>query len=246
MTRPRPTSSLPGSSGKKPAHKGGAGDQTGAAFVLSTGTLPQVTTESAAEKPVRPRTVDYALYAIAARCVFSLLAAFALYGERDEISKTARKHNPTWSDSMLHDRVSSAIRSNLIQTLIVIAILLLLGKMIRDGRGWSRWVYTIVSFFPLGDVFKVTGFFASGHVVFKVPYGLTGLAAIVSIALLFVRPSIAYFKPAGTGRVSPFAGFLKPRIPPAAQPESTPAPTTSVTAAKRPAPRAKSRKASTE
>jgi len=214
--------------------------------VLSTGTLRHVTTESAAEKPVRPRTVDYALYAIAARCVFSLISAFAWYGERDQINKTARKNNPTWSDSMLHDRVSSAIRSNLIQTLIVVVILLLLGKMIRDGRGWSRWVYTIVSFFPLSDVFKVTGFFASGHLVFKLAYGFTGLAAIVSIALLFVRPSIAYFKPAGTGRVSPFTAFLKPRIPPAARPKSPPAPTTGVAPAKRPAPRAKSRKASTE
>jgi hypothetical protein len=205
-----------------------------------------VTTESAAEKPVRPRTVDYALYAIAARCVFSLLSAFAWYGERDQITKTGRKDNPTWSDTLLHDRVSAAIRNNLIQTLIVIAILLLLAKMIRDGRGWSRWVYTIVSFFPLGDVFKVTGFFTRGHVLFKVTTGLTGVAAIVSIALLFVRPSIAYFKPAGTGRVSPFAAFLKPRIPPAAQPKSTPAPTTGVAPAKRRTPRAKSRKASTE
>jgi len=205
-----------------------------------------VTTESVAEKPARPRTVDYALYAIAARCVFALLSAFALYGERDEISKTARKNNPTWSDSMLHDRVSSAIRSNLVQTLIIVVILLILGKMIRDGRGWSRWVYTIVSFFPLGDVFKVTGFFASGHVVFKVPYGLTGVAAIVSIALLFVRPSIAYFKPAGTGRVSPFAAFVKPRISPATPPKSAAATTTDSVAAKRPTPRAKSRKASTE
>jgi hypothetical protein len=205
-----------------------------------------VTTESAAEKPVRPRTVDYVLYAIAARCVFSLLSAFAWYGERDQITKTGRKANPTWSDTLLHDRVSAAIRNNLIQTVIVIAILLLLAKMIRDGRGWSRWVYTIVSFFPLGDVFKVTGFFTTGHVLFKVTTGLTGLAAIVSIALLFVRPSIGYFKPAGTGRVSPLAAFLKPRIPPAAQPKSTPAPTNGVTPAKRPTPRAKSRKANTE
>ena len=205
-----------------------------------------MTTESAAEKPVRPRTVDYALYAIAARCVFALLSAFAWYGERGQITKTGRKDNPTWSDTTLHDRVSAAIRNNLIQTLIVVAMLLLLGKMIRDGRNWSRWVYTIASFFPLGDVFKVTGFFTSGHMLFKVTTGFTGLAAIVSIALLFVRPSIAYFKPAGPGRASPFAGFLKPRIPPGAQPKSTPSPTTKVAPAKRPAPRAKSRKASTE
>jgi hypothetical protein len=205
-----------------------------------------MSTQSAAEKPVRPRTVDYAVYAIAVRCLFSLLSAFGLYGERDEISKTARDHNPTWSDAMLHDRVSSAIRSNMIQTLVVVGMLVLLAKLIRDGRGWSRWVYTIISFFPLGDVFKVTGFFATGHLLFKLTYGLTGVAAIVSIALLFVRPSIGYFKPAGTGRVSPFAAFLKPRIPPAAQPKSTPAPTTGAAPAKRPAPRAKSRKASTE
>jgi hypothetical protein len=136
-------------------------------------------------------------------------------------------------------------------------MLLLLAKFIRDGRNWSRWIYSIASVFPLGDVFKVTGFFTTGHLAFKLSYGLTGLAAIVSIALLFARPSAPHFRPAGSERVSPFSAFLRPRTPAAGQPAAPvpPAPVPPAAAqpeapetgpAKRPSPRAKSRKASTE
>jgi hypothetical protein len=175
--------------------------------------------------------------------VFSLASAFALFGERTEISKTARKSHPEWSEQTLHDKVSSAIQSNLIQAVIVIAIVLLLAKLIRDGKNWSRWVYTILSFIPLGDVLKVTGFFTRGHLFFTMPYGLTGLAAIVSIALLFVRPSSEFFRPGGA---SPFAAFLKPRARAQPTEPTAPAQPAPSVAAKRTAPRAKSRKANTE
>jgi hypothetical protein len=188
-----------------------------------------------------------------ARCVFSLVSALALYGERDAITKTGREKNPTWSDALLHDRVSSAIRSNMIQTVIVVVMLLLLAKLIRDGRNWSRWVYTIASIIPLGDVFKVTGFFTSGHLLFKVTYGLTGLATIVSIAMLFLPSSAAFFRPVGRPtRVSPFSALLRPRAAatPTAEIAEQPGPPEPKSAqdapAKRTAPRSKSRKANTE
>jgi hypothetical protein len=146
--------------------------------------------------------------------------------------------------------VSSFIRTNLIETVVIIAIVLMLAKLIRDGRSWSRWVYSIISFVPLGDALKVTGFFSSGSLLFRLPFGLTGVATLVAITMLFVRPSSPYFhKPAVAGvvRVSPFAALFRPRPRPDAAKGGVPVtPAVSESAGKRNAPRSKSRKASTE
>ena len=192
----------------------------------------------------RPYTVDYAVYAIVARCVFAMLAAFALYGARNEITRAGRTDHPEWSAARLHDEVNSALRTNLVETLVVIAMILILAKMIRDGRGWSRWVYTVVSVVPFGDVLKVTGLFSSGNLLLRLTYGMTGVTAIAGIVLLFLRPSAAYFRPAGVGpRVSPLAMLFRPKnLPPAKAAEQPSAPTVK----KSQKPRAKSRKSAAE
>jgi type IV secretory pathway VirB2 component (pilin) len=209
-----------------------------------------MSTEATPAPVERPRTVDYALYAMVARCVFALLSALALFAARDEISTTARQNNPDWSAATVDQKVSSIMRTNLIETVIIIAIVLMLAKLIRDGRSWSRWVYSIISFIPLGDAFKVTSFFSSGSLLLRLPYGLTGVATLVAISMLFVRPSSPYFrKPAvdGVVRVSPFAALFRPRPRRGAAAGGAPVtPVVSEPAGKRNAPRSKSRKASTE
>jgi hypothetical protein len=153
---------------------------------------------------VRPRNVDLALGAIVLRCVLALASAFALFGAKDELRRNAAELNPEWSPATLAERIDSQLRSNVILTLIYIVLILLIAKFIRDGRNWARWLYAFVAFLVAGDMLRVTGFFTGDNVLFRMLSGLTGVASIASIVLLFSPSSTAYFRPvAGAGSMSP-------------------------------------------
>lgn len=153
---------------------------------------------------VRPRNVDLALGAIVLRCVLALASAFALFGAKDELRRNAAELNPEWSPATLSERIDSQLRSNVVLTLIYIALILLIAKFIRDGRNWARWLYAFVAFLVAGDMLRVTGFFTGDNLLFRMLSGLTGVASIASIVLLFSPSSTAYFRPvAGAGSMSP-------------------------------------------
>lgn len=153
---------------------------------------------------VRPRNVDLALGAIVLRCVLALASAFALFGAKDELRRNAAELNPEWSPATLSERIDSQLRSNVILTLIYIALILLIAKFIRDGRNWARWLYAFVAFLVAGDMLRITGFFTGDNLLFRMLSGLTGVASIASIVLLFSPSSTAYFRPvAGAGSMSP-------------------------------------------
>lgn len=198
----------------------------------------------------RPRTIDYAVWAILARCVFALGAVFALYGTREDARRTVAKANPTWTAQQIENYISSAFRSSMVVTIVSILLVLLLAKLIRDGRNWSRWLFAVLAFIVLGDVQRVFGFFVSGGIPFRILSGLTGLAALAALVLLFLPASNAHFRRPGAAAVSPLRALLGARTQPmrstgaglsrvartplnadAAQPGPT-----------RPTPRAKSRK----
>lgn len=156
----------------------------------------------------RSRTVQYALYAILARCVFAIGAAFALYGARGEVAANNARVHPDWSADKLHTTVDQTLRSNLIASIGSVLVVLLIAKFIRDGRNWARWLFAVISFLVTGDVLGVTGFFRGHNVGFRLLTGLTGLAAIAAIFFLFLRSSSAYFRPAGAVSVSPLRALL--------------------------------------
>ena len=150
----------------------------------------------------RPPTVDYAVYAIVTRSAFAVLSAFAAYLARAEFTAALAKANPTYSAAKVHDTVSGALRLNVLQTVIFTLLILLVAKFIRDGKGWARWVYVIMSLVVTGDVLRVTAFVSSGNLIYRICIGMTGLASIAAIALLFLRPSRAWFVRAGGGPLS--------------------------------------------
>jgi hypothetical protein len=226
----------------------------------------------------RPRTVDWAWYAIIARCVLVIAFALSLFSARTDLVASIRTSAQAkgWTDEHINSAFDSSVRTNLLIAIVGSVLIMLVAKYIRDGRNWARWLFTILvvlPFSPLSDVARIIGFTASVPILVRVLSVLTGVAALAAVVLLFVGPSKAYFrKPAtadgGATPASPFGGLFKPR-PVAAPASNSPAkpgkpavrgkarssvadgpspakPTGPAAAAKRPAPRAKSRKAPTE
>jgi len=159
------------------------------------------------ERAGRPRNVDLALAAIVARCVLALAAAFALFGAKAELRRSAATLHPEWSPATLVDRVDSQLRSNVVLTLVYIGLVLLIAKFIRDGRNWARWLYVFIAFLVAGDVLRLAGFFTGDNVAFRLLSGLTGVAATVAIVLLFLPSSSAYFRPIAAAGAAPRSLF---------------------------------------
>jgi hypothetical protein len=211
------------------------------------------------ERADRPRNVELALGAILVRCVLALAAACALFGAKAELRRNAATLHPEWSAATLSDKVDGVLRTNVLLTVVYIGLVLLVAKFIRDGRNWARWLYAFVAFFVARDVFQVVGFFSGDNLAFRLLSGLTGLASIVAIVLLFLPSSAGYFRPGGAV-ASPlgalFTGLATSRArnapgraaAPAVAPVSLTkaagerAAVAAATSTKRPTPRAKSRK----
>lgn len=151
-----------------------------------------------AVRPPRPPVLNYAVYALLARCVFAIAGAFAIYGARPEVTRAVVKLHPDWTAAQVHDNVDSGLKANLIAAVITTALVLVLTKFIRDGRNWSRWLYLVTAFFVTRDVLQVTGFFQYHALAYRATSGLTGLAAIAALVLLFLPASSAYLRKPGS------------------------------------------------
>jgi hypothetical protein len=172
---------------------------------METHTAPDADTGS--ERAARPRNVELALGAILVRCALALAAAFALFGAKAELRRSAAAVHPEWSAATLADKIDSELRSNLVLTVVYIGLMLLIAKYVRDGRNWARWVYAFVACLVAEDVFRVAGFFSGDNLLFRLLSGFTGLASIVAVVLLFLPSSARYFRPAG-GSASPLAALF--------------------------------------
>jgi hypothetical protein len=151
--------------------------------------------------PSRPPVVDYAVYALIARSAFSLGAAFALYGARNEVTRTLADANKDkhWSATTLHDKVDAALRANLLTTLVMIVLVAIIARFVWSGRSWARWLYLFFAILITRDIFQVFGFFQYDDFLTRVLTGLVGLSSIAALALLFLPDSNAFFRPAGGG-----------------------------------------------
>ena len=151
--------------------------------------------------PSRPPVVDYAVYALIARCVFSLGAAFALYGARNEVTRRLADANNDkhWSATTLHDKVDAALKANIITTLVMIVLVAIIARFVWSGRNWARWLYLFFAILITRDIFQVFGFLQYDDFLTRVLTGLVGLSSIAALALLFLPDSNAFFRPAGGG-----------------------------------------------
>ncbi|HET6209849.1 MAG TPA: hypothetical protein VFD94_05680 [Jatrophihabitans sp.] len=180
----------------------------------------------AAERPQRPVTVDYAVYALIARCVFAVLSALAGYGARPEISDLLAKANRSknWTPEQLRHAVDSYLRDTLISVLLLVVMVLVMAKFLRDGRNWARWLYLVFAILLTGDLQHVLGFFQYHNVLLRLTTGLTGLAALAALVLMFLPASNNFLRPAAGGG-GLFGSMFGPRTARAtARPAGAPGP----------------------
>jgi hypothetical protein len=197
----------------------------GAAGLSSAGTLPRMSPKllnrsGDAGPSRRPAAVDYAVYALIVRCVFSVLSAVAAYGARpeitDAIAKTSRSKN--WTADQLRHTVDSTLRATVITALLVAVMVLVMAKYLRDGKNWARWLYAAFAILVARDVQQVLGFVQYHNVLLRLTSGFTGLAALAALVLMFLPASNGFFRPAN-GRPGLFGSMFGPR--PARLNEST-------------------------
>jgi len=194
-----------------------------------------MSTNTAAEAPApaRPQTVDYAIYALIARCVFALGSALALFGSRSSLSRAladsnrkdvAQHKDHLWTASELHDHVNAALRGNLVSTVVTIVLVAIIALYLRRGRNWARFVYLIFAVL-FRDLYLVLGFFQHDTTLLvRLLTGLAGVSALAALALLFLPPSNAFFRPAATARRGLFGSMFGV---PAARAKAAPAGTAS-------------------
>jgi ABC-type Fe3+ transport system permease subunit len=102
----------------------------------------------------RPRLVDLAVLALLARCVFSVAAALAYYGDRAEITRqfATTYKSKNWTPDVLRHNVDTFLRSSVILALVMSVLVILLAALVRRGRNFARWAYRSLTHF-LGHLF---------------------------------------------------------------------------------------------
>jgi hypothetical protein len=177
-----------------------------------------------ADAPGRPALVDYAIYALIGRCVFSFGEAFALHGARGEVSRSLADANKDkhWSAATLNHNVDLFLRGKLINAAVTLLVIAILIKFLREGRNWARWLYLAFAILAAGDLFSVLGFFQYHDFLARMLTGLVGLCSIAALVLLFLPDSNEYFRPAGAGG-GLLGSMFRPRGPAAAGSRPNPA-----------------------
>jgi hypothetical protein len=157
--------------------------------------------------------VQYALYALAVRGVFSVLSALSLRGARGEVRTQLADGNKTkgWDNAQLDHNVDLVLRASLLNAGVMILLLALIAKFVWDGKPWARWVYLAAIVLLARDQNAVIGFFAYHHLLVRLTTGLLGVAGLVSLVLLFVPASNAYFRPLNRPAGGGLFGALMPK-----------------------------------
>lgn len=156
-------------------------------------------------RPVRPQTIQRAVYVLIARCIFAIGAALAFFGARADIPVSK-----TWSPDSVQGHLDSYLKANLISSVVFSVMVLILAWFIWNGRNWGRWLYLEFALLFPGDVLQVLAFLSDANPLLRVFAGLTGLSAIVALIFLFLPPSASYLRKPGARPV--LAGLLKPRM----------------------------------
>ncbi|HEX2903948.1 MAG TPA: hypothetical protein VHO01_10885 [Jatrophihabitans sp.] len=143
--------------------------------------------------------MQYFPYALAGRGIFSVLAAWSLYGARGEVRTQLANANKTkgWDNAELNHQVDLVLRASLLNAGFLVILLALIAKFVWDGKMWARWIYLAVIVLLARDEYALTAFFGYHHLLPRVLTGLTGVFGLASLVLLFLPASNAFFRPVG-------------------------------------------------
>ncbi len=164
-------------------------------------------TADADAPPEFPRSLVALPWAVGVWCALNIVSAFELHSERSWLyglfltannNATGSSHKDVYTPAMINHDVDKYLKSGLIQTLIVSAVLVMLAILTRRGKSWGRWVLAALA--TLGFVFGigvlvqlVGGVFLSAPFVHKSLTILGGLAALAVTLLLFMPDTRAHF-----------------------------------------------------
>jgi hypothetical protein len=187
---------------------------------------------SSAPQAARPRQVVWAIVALAVSAVSAIVAALALYGQRDWLINDQKKANATTikdaaknhkaAPKKLPDpahHASQVMSSQLIGSLLVVAVIAFLAYGVYRGRHWSWW--GVSGFWILssltGTVVGLGGLLGVGSTIpapYRVPAFVAAVALVAAVAFVNMRPSRAYFalnKPVGPDGAPMRRGLFAPR-----------------------------------
>ena len=87
-------------------------------------------------RPPRPKTVEYAVYVLGARIVIGILAAFAAYRDRPELTKNYANANKkqNWDAATLHSKVDAALKAGVITALLLVVVIGMIAFLIWQGK----------------------------------------------------------------------------------------------------------------
>ena len=174
--------------------------------------MTSIPASAGAATPTRPRTVDWALYAIVARCVLLLISALLEYPYYQHVLDRTRQLNPKATAAQIKVAVPTG-NVAVLQAIIGIVLVLLVAKFVRDGKNWARILFAVLVVLLFRDVFGLSALANKADPwPLRISIALTASAAIVAVSLLFVRPSAPFFRRPGVqANPSPFGGLFRPR-----------------------------------
>jgi hypothetical protein len=182
----------------------------------------------------RPKQATWAIAALGVSALGALTAALGLYGQRDwliddqkkanadAVKQAAKDHKPTpknLPDPSHH--ASQVMSSQLVGSLLVVAVIAFLAYGVHRGRHWSWW--GVSGFWILssltGTVVGLGGLLGIGSSVpapFRVPAFVAALALVAAVAIVNMRACKTWFaahRPVRPGGVPQRRGLFTPRPP---------------------------------
>jgi hypothetical protein len=136
-------------------------------------------------------------------------------------SSSAVKKYPT-GGSELHDQVTRQLQSAALSTLLIVLVLALLIFGTYRGRHWTRWgvtgfwVLSTITTTSIGLLGVINGLFGTLPVAVRIPTVVAGLALIVAVVLVNLKPSVAFFaqnRPVPPAGAPARRGLFAPRQP---------------------------------
>lgn len=152
----------------------------------------------------RPKQAQWAALALLVSAAGALVASLDLFGLKNWLFTSARKANNKLklsdrkTDSQLHSAVHSTLTAQLVQSVILVAALVLIARAVYRGRYFSRMVvigiWVLATFLNLVPGFlSLLGIGSSIPLGYKAPAVVSAIALIAAVVLTSMRPNVQYF-----------------------------------------------------
>ena len=150
----------------------------------------------------RPRTLMYAAIALVVAAVGSVVAALSLFGLRGWLLATTKatgvKSRPPTTVADIPGYIHKLQIGQLVAAAAMAAVLVFAAVWTNKGKSQSRWIVVGIfvvatitgSLVGMGSVLSIG---TSAPAAFKIPSFIGGLALVVAVVMVNLRPSVQWF-----------------------------------------------------